>query len=313
MTAFAQVAWITNGTTDYRPAIGHDGATVVFERAVSGVGVVLFRVVIGSGQDPEAFLPDLDGVQTRPDWCWATTLIAFDLSSGGETVIYTVGGDGQNAAVVPDTQSYFYPQWDQAGATLTVMNNNNSNPNPCTSVINLSGEMLCANINGTIPSGVLAFGGMPAVNLLQGAQWIAFAGQAAAPEATYHQDKNYIYLNQQVPPTAPLGSSDAVFLSAPMEPGAPAASFNSAYQGRAPAWSPNGRYVVFESNRAPGGYALFLFDTVNRTPSVQLTETSLGSQHAKFFPNGTGLIFGANRNGAQTMSIGTIDISQYVS
>ena len=97
---------------------------------------------------------------------------------------------------------------------------------------------------------------------------IAFAGQPALsywgqtppdplpdplPTPAYNQDDNYIFLNRYV---------GGVYSSAPLEPGASIATFDSAYQGRAPSWSPDGNHLVFESSRA-GGYALFRITSYN--------------------------------------------------
>ncbi|MBL8221297.1 MAG: PD40 domain-containing protein, partial [Bryobacterales bacterium] len=75
------------------------------------------------------------------------------------------------------------------------------------------------------------------------------------------------------------------FTSNPEESAASITQFESQFQGRAPAWSPDGRYIVFESTRTNGQMALYLFDTQNPANApVQLTDTVYGAQHANSSP-----------------------------
>ena len=95
---------------------------------------------------------------------------------------------------------------------------------------------------------------------------------------------NYIYVMDTSPSTlnAPV----------PLESGAPTSgSFNANYQGRAPWWSPDGKWVVFESNRpsqyeANGLYAIYLYEYLGSGPAIQITSTIYNCNHAKWFPNG---------------------------
>jgi hypothetical protein len=202
-----------------------------------------------------------------------------------------VDGSGAGAASVDSTALYFYPQWGANGDFLTVMNNAGSAaPDPCTTVISLSGGVIQPNVNGNDSAGIAVFGGMPAVNP-SNANLVTFAGQTAPSGAKYNQVRNYIYLNQLC---------GFVYSSAPMEPGAPIDRFDPAFQGRAP------------SDRASknGVYALFLFDTQSQSAAIQLTDPAANpAQHAKFYPDGNQLIFCAQRSG-HGGCIGSINISQ---
>ena len=66
-------------------------------------------------------------------------------------------------------------------------------------------------------------------------------------------------------------------------------------QGRAPTWSPNGKQLVFESNRASsfGLNAIFL---INRdgTGITQLTDPALNADHPVWFPDGRHVAFSAH-------------------
>lgn len=105
------------------------------------------------------------------------------------------------------------------------------------------------------------------------------------------------------------------YVSMPLEPGASVQAFNPAFQGRAPYWSPDGNFIVFESSRATG-YALFLANVANGTPRVQLTDATYCAQHAKFFASGTRLVFTAlqkpNTAGTGPRGIGVIDITAFL-
>jgi dipeptidyl aminopeptidase/acylaminoacyl peptidase len=92
-----------------------------------------------------------------------------------------------------------------------------------------------------------------------------------------------------------------------MEHGASLTTYDPAHQGRAPACSPDGRTIAFESNRSGKGYAIYLDDLATGA-IVQATDPSLGGQHAKFFPCGTRLIHHPGGSPA-TMGIAWVDIS----
>jgi hypothetical protein len=124
----------------------------------------------------------------------------------------------------------------------------------------------------------------------------------------YNQDTNYIFLNTQ---------TSAGYASAPMESGAPLTVYCRDYQARAPAWSPDGTTIAFESNRPFSGqtnggdnYAIYLYNLQTGAIS-QVTNPSLGGQHAKFFRCGAKLILCINHTDAtpSTMGIAWVDIS----
>ncbi|WP_308368388.1 MULTISPECIES: hypothetical protein [unclassified Microbulbifer] len=305
--------------SDYRPAVGPDGTVVIFERTVfqSGApaGDTTLYVVDDLGDpDPVVFIPaGGPDQQTRADWCWAANTVAFN---GDAQSVWIADGDGTSPWQIGGTNGLNYPAWSPDGATLTVENGSTSaKPRPSNSRIDTSGGIVWANMNGSDADGNALFGGMPAVNPVNDLL-VAFAGQpdiANWPKGShpapsgYNQDANYIFLNSGNAP---------VFTSAPLEQGAPIDCYNEQYQGRAPAWSPDGRYVVFESARSGEGYAIYLFDTKNPgKASKQLTDPGYQAQHAKFFPDGTKLALVALQSPGATGTpngIAWIDISGYL-
>ncbi len=305
--------------TDYRPAINPAGNIVVFERTVV-IGAeprptLLYQVTDFANPSATRFLSGVPfpDEQTRPDWCFAegaptSSLLVFN---GHGYSVWTVGADGANPTLIPETDGFCYPTWSRDGLSLvTESSATSASPKPCNSVFDTGGAIVTglANIDGADPAGTPLFGGMPTVGPNDLPQ-IAFAGQPAiagwagskAPKPQYNQSANYIFLNS---------SADGVYASAPMESGASLTSFDPSHQGRAPAWSPDGKTIAFESNRSGQGYAIYLCDLASGT-ITQATDPSLNGQHAKFFPCGTKLILCIHHpdGDPKTMGIAWIDVS----
>ncbi len=297
---FAELHFVTANPnfSDYRPAIDAAAQHVVFERTPVGGGrTKLYILSLASGV-AELFVKDDSNpelvtgpVQTRPDWSWVTGQVVLDASESdgsGPKAILIVHADGSPVANVPNSKGYVYPTWSPDGTQLIVYNGTvNAQPRPCTSLIDLDGTVVTLNLNGTDADGALVFGGFASptpgnVNL------IAYAGQpdiAWGPDTSggYNQDYNYVFVNAE---------NNGVFTSAPLEPDASITIYDGSHQGRAPVWSPDGNYVAFESDRA-GGYAIFLANVTAGGSPVQITDTSYGAQHPKFYPDQTKLILTA--------------------
>jgi hypothetical protein len=342
-TQFPPITFITADPDfyDYRPAIDATGTRVVFERLpfpdTNHADIVLYVATsIDLPNPPVApFVPRLAVLpasyppsQSRPDWCWKTHEVVFSGAASQTSPIdaYIVSADGTALSIVPNTREHIYPIWSSNGTELVIYNNTPSalRVHPVTSLITSDGAVVVGNLNGTdesTPPGPvfggfaaplpgfprqIAFAGQPAL-----ASWGVPSGQVPPLTAEYNQDNNYVFLNAE---------ANLVFTSRPLESKASLQAFDPAYQGRAPYWSPDGKYIVFESSRA-GGYALFLAnvaDVANGAPPVQLTDPSYWAQHAKFFPDGTRLVFTALltpdlQKGSGARGIAVIDISAYLS
>lgn len=306
------VNWITleGDFKDYRPAIGPDGEKVVFERSFNGE-TYLYMVQDLQGNSPQPLLPQQTSlVQTRPDWNWTSNTIVLNISDQDSVSVYTINADGSDLTKLSRTERYNYPQWASLSRDSNngfVVMNNSDLGNPKSTLIDGLGNIIPGYIdmNGADANGKDIFGGMPAVFPGQ-STLIAFAGQSKwTPATKYNQDKNYIFLNTE---------NSGVFTSSPMESSASITTFDPDFQGRAPAISPDGKFIAFESTRNLG-YSIYLFNLSEPDSiAIQLTDTIIApnAQHPKFSPDGQRLIFCANNPEKKQSRIAWIDISEYL-
>lgn len=302
--------------SDYRSVVDATASTVVFERGSPATPLLtsLYSLDITSpGNTPVpllqgAALPYMSG---RPDWSWVNGYIAFTAQAVEGNDYYVGLADSSGIfRLLKSTLGMIYPAWFPDGETLTVYNESKTAaPKPNTTTIDMSGNMLNYAVEGST-----LYAGMQSVNQAS-PNLIAFAGQVTG--SAYNQNYNYIWV---------LDTSTGE--SKPLEPGCPTSGpFQAAYQGRAPWWSPDGNWVVFESNRSGSGYSIYLFDYANGGQAVQITDPSYNMNHAKWFPTGfpggpTGnpsLVVAAFQNGetggppALPYGIATLDVSSWVS
>lgn len=314
MSDYPKLNWVTyekgisSFFNDYRPAVSPDGKAVIFERKsynpeLNSLINKLFIVRDLDKPSPEVFLRDCDSLQqTRPDWTGDN--IALNLEHEGNLTIWTVHAEGKDLKQIKNTINCIYPQWaiDSTFKGLVVMNLKQP-LKPHSTLLDVNGTIINTNINGNDTNGNVMFGGMPAV-FPNKPKSIAFAGQSSS-DGSYNQEENYIFLNSW---------NGKEFLSIPMEPSASLKPFDKRFQGRAPAVSPDGNYIAFESNR-DGGYAIYLFN-LNKPDNnpICLTDPTgnLNAQHPKFFSDGNRLIFSAVHPGNIHNSIAWIDISEYL-
>ena len=222
--------------SDYRLAISPDGTQIIFERTLQNTPVQLYLAVLGSSSSPSVFPPNTPFQSaTRPDWSWSNGQVAFCIKNSAGVV--TTDADGSNLTDVANTQNMIYPAWTPDGAYIAVMNEQTSSEyvSPRTTVIDTAGTPKTPTVaNNTV------WAGMPSVNPTNQNQFV-FAGQWIGSQTSYDQNKNYVWF-------ADL-STDPITLRPLDQKANSSGPFQSAFQGRAPWWSPDGNWVAFESNR----------------------------------------------------------------
>jgi len=156
----------------------------------------------------------------------------------------------------------FYPSWFPSGEQVAAMDARDM----VIKKIDLSTGVVV-----TITDSRQVFTGMPSVS--PDGKSIAFAGQENTGQK-YDQTKNSIWLVDEGGVAQPVESSRA--------------------QGRAPAWSPDGKQLAFESTRGStnGLYSIFL---INRdgTGLTQITDPVINADHPVWSPDGRQLAFSA--------------------
>jgi hypothetical protein len=296
--------------SDYRCVVNGSAIQVIFERTSfqDGTGGPTRPYVLDLVSDPPAPPWRLNDVSPafRPDWCWATGKIAFMDPSA----VYIQDTISATPISLPNTPNMFYPTWSAAGDFIVTENGEPlaGYPHPRTTKIHPASGAVIAQVMGS----PLVWGGMPTVDLRDSAR-IAFAGQWIGSQTDYNQDHNYIWLaddawqiDRDVAPVRPL------------DPQANAkGAFRPEFQGRAPWFSPDGKWVAFESFRADTKhelYAIFIQSARGDGPSRQVTDIKWNANHAKFYPDGRRLVATLLQEpGGERRGIVMLDVSEFVS
>lgn len=254
-----------SGVSDWTVAFSPDGAELLFSRTDRRSGHSGLKLVPATGGDVRPFtVSDLPVNASRMAWSGATGRVAFTGFGDDGASIWLLDPDGsapERLSVDGLSTRVFYPSWYPDGRSLAVVDYEDG-PGGVIKRVDLEQRTVQAL---TSHEEILA--GKPAVS--PDGLAIAFAGQPNT--GTYSQSENRIWL---------------------LEDGA--LSELDPEQGRAPAWSPDGEWVVFESNRgSPNGhYALFLVPRAGGQ-ALQLTSFDIHANHPAWSPDGSEIAFSA--------------------
>lgn len=268
---------------DLWPCFSPDAKSVVFSRSMDGGKTWELFVVPVKGGEPQKFarspLPAPIS-ETRADWSNRTNVIAFTgTSSLGKNDIWLINGDGTNPralTIAGLSNKVFYPSWYPDGEQIAVLDVQD-------------GVIKRVNLKQGIVTSLTKHEqvevGMP--NVSPDGKSVAMAAQKNVGQS-YNQDKNNIWL-----------IDDAGALRTLEIP---------PLQGRAPSWSPDGRWIVFESNRGDETNRLAIFMAHPDGSGVtQLTDYELNANHAVWSRDGTKIVFSAERDGRNKFSIAMIE------
>jgi len=267
--------------SDWPVTFSPDGDTLLFSRFSFETNRAALVLAPLTGGPPRRLFSSPPAVEaSRMSWSPPPGRIAFTgFSDDGRAAIWLVEPDGSGLRALSSvdlSDRVFYPSWYPDGRHIAVVDYGGGEGGVLKRIDTRDGTVEIL----TDRSEVLA--GKPSVSPHGGA--IAFAGQTAAGQ--YRQSVNRIWLLD----TDGLRELDPE-------------------QGRAPGWSPDGEWVVFESDRGSpnGNYALFAVPRVGGQ-ALQLTSFQMQVNHPSWSPDGTRIAFSAKLNLDDPWRIALIDV-----
>ncbi|GAA0563099.1 hypothetical protein GCM10008942_09420 [Rhizomicrobium electricum] len=245
---------LTNSGTDYWPTFSPDGNTIVFARTMDEKHWDLYKMAVSGGPATPLARSPLPVSATRPRWSPSGDAIAFTATTAdGHDQIWTIKSNGTGANILFGdgvALHLFYPDWSPDGQSLIMLDTQ-------------ADVIRRANLaNGKVeaitdPAKVLP--GMASIS--PDGHQIVLAGQKATG-GQYYQESNSLWI-----------LSGGALRPLEREP----------LSGRAPVWSPDGRWIAFESDRGSpdGRYAIFLIRP-DGTGLVQVTDYLFNANHPVF-------------------------------
>ncbi len=271
----AQIRLTNDFKDDRQPAWGPDGKTIVFSSNrggnddlyrldVSGLGAARSAVAAGGRASageaadgpPPYNLTNNAAADQAPAWSAATNVIAFQTYREGNWEIYSMAGDGSNPRNLSnDPEADQMPAWSPDGRLLAFQSHRDGN-----------WEIYVMNFDGSNPRRLTDH---PAEDMAPAwspdGRKIAFWSRRDSGWGLYVLDYHDAAQPGQLQLDAPL-AQDA--------PPTPLIQFmNPGADPSRPAWSPDGRYVVFTTTRA-GGLELYWI-SLDGAEILRLTENQV--------------------------------------
>jgi Tol biopolymer transport system component len=257
VTRYPTVHWITRAGGD-RPSFSRDGSELLYQ-----VGQTLHIIAVRGG-NPRVLLAGSDQfVPSRADWSWSPTTIAFGAFSADTaiTTIWLIESDGSNLRRLPNigtlTQST-YPSWYEDLKSIVVVDSGDPDYH---ALWRLTVDGSADPVRLTPKRNFCA--GRPSAAPGSADAPVAFAGTVGP----FNQASNQIWIAR--PPS---------LRPTQLNP----------QQGRSPNWSPDGKWILYESNRLTNGnYQLFIAPaSPRRVPRldapVPVTDPSIFVAHGEW-------------------------------
>ncbi len=281
------------GVVDYWPRWSPDGATILFSRCDistgcgggAATGFWKLFTVSSKGGAASQFL-EIDGVSaTRSNWLWnsdpsITTPIVFtgeDQKDPSQAGLYVVGTSGMAPMRLPTSDVPLgYPSWTPDGSAVAVNGTPDGTVNPFIELVGVPDGIGLEQ--QTQPDQIWT--GESSIS--RDGKLIAFAGQSPVQGSKYNDDQNQIWIQSLIPPnTDPTKFDTGLHQLDPL-------------QARTPDWSPNDRFLTFESKRGclNGNYAIFI-EAASTGQATQVTDCKLNANHAVWSPDGRRFAFSA--------------------
>lgn len=252
---------------DYGPQFSPDSQRLIFEhRPLSGGRAETYAMPLHGGV-PTPFLKEKAPVaQTRLRWSGSG--IAFTgIAADGSSSTWLMDADGTHlrAAYAPSRTNTFYPSWYADGKRI----------------VDLDGDTQALRIITLGTGHIESIATSPV--LLTGMASVSPDGKTIAVAAQKNEGKRYNQTDNQIW----LIDVDGHAHLLEQLPG----------EGRAPTWSPDGRRLLFESNRGSPIALFYAVFVANRdgTHVRQLTPFDWNAQHPVWSPDGKWIAFSARQ------------------